>query len=73
MLYKIEMQSAFKPLLARNHRIISPAFASLPPAVNGEPLPSLAPMLAIRNVSRLLREEQLRLEDSARQHGLLPD
>lgn len=27
----------------------------------------------LRNVSRLLREEQLRLEDSARQHGLLPD
>jgi len=27
----------------------------------------------LRNVSRLLREEQLRLEHSARQHGLLPD
>jgi Do/DeqQ family serine protease len=26
--------------------LASPAFASLPPAVNGEPLPSLAPMLA---------------------------
>jgi DNA-binding transcriptional MerR regulator len=27
----------------------------------------------LRTVSRLLREEQLRLEDSARRHGLLPD
>lgn len=27
----------------------------------------------LRNVSRLLREEQLRLEHSARQHGLLAD
>ena len=27
----------------------------------------------LRTVSRLLREEQLRLEDSARQHGLLAD
>ena len=27
----------------------------------------------LRKVSRLLREEQLRLEHSARQHGILPD
>ena len=36
----------FSVLAALGFSLLSPAFAAIPPAINGEPMPSLAPMLA---------------------------
>jgi len=36
----------FSVIAALGFALATPAFAGLPPSINGEPMPSLAPMLA---------------------------